>query len=217
MKKENKKISQLQFILTLVFIVCLLIANIITGKQMQLPFGIVMTSAVIVFPITYILSDVFSEIYGYKWSRFTNYLGFIANVFMVVIFQIAISSPAPSYFENQTAFEIVLGNTPRVLIASLVASLVGDFVNDRIFKKMKEKHLNSSKGFGSRAILSSVGGNFTDSFIFLPLAFIGQMPLQTLFIMLITQASLKTLYEIVMLPVTHLVVRYVAKKEMEIN
>ena len=215
MKKE--KISQLQFILTLIFIVCLLIANIITGKQMQLPFGIVMTSAVIIFPITYILSDVFSEIYGYKWSRFTNYLGFILNIFMVLIFQIAILSPAPSYFENQKAFEIVLGNTPRVLIASLIASLVGDLVNDRIFRKMKSKHINSSKGFGSRAILSSVGGNFTDSLIFLPLAFIGQMPLQTLGIMLITQASLKTLYETIMLPVTHLVVKYVAKKEKEIS
>ena len=213
MKKE--KITQLQFILTLVFIVCLLIANIITGKQMQLPFGIVMTSGVIVFPITYILSDVFSEIYGYKWSRLTNYLGFIANVFMVVIFEIAILTPAPNYFENQEAFQTVLGNTPRVLIASLIASLIGDLVNDKIFKKMKAKHLKDNKGFGSRAIISSVGGNFTDSFIFLPLAFIGQMPLQSLFIMLITQASLKTLYEIIMLPITHVVVKYVAKKEEE--
>lgn len=213
MKKE--KISQLQFILTLIFIVCLLIANIITGKQVQFPFGIVMTSAVIVFPITYILSDVFSEIYGYRWSRITNYLGFIANIFMVLIFEIAILSPAPTYFENQTAFEVVLGNTPRVLIASLIASLIGDLVNDKIFRKMKSKHLSDNKGFGKRAILSSVGGNFTDSFIFLPLAFIGQMPLQTLFVMLITQASLKTLYEIIMLPVTKMVVKFVSKKEME--
>ena len=77
-----KKISKLQLVLTVLFVVCLLVSNIITGKQVQLPFNIVMTGAVFLFPITYILSDLFSEVYGYKWSRFTCYLGFIMNLFI---------------------------------------------------------------------------------------------------------------------------------------
>ena len=147
-----RKISFVQFILTVVFVVALLVSNVITGKQVQLPFNVVMPSAVFLFPLTYILSDLFSEVYGYKWSRFTRYLGFGANVFMVFVFSVAIASPAPDYFQNQEAFEIVLGNTPRVLLASMLAYLIGDFVNDFVFKKMKEKYPDTHKGFGNRAI-----------------------------------------------------------------
>jgi uncharacterized integral membrane protein (TIGR00697 family) len=132
---KEKKISLLQMILTLLFVVSLLISNIITSKQMLLPFGIVMTGAVVIFPITYILSDIFSEVYGYKWSRLTCYLAFIFNLFMVIIFTIVIKSPAPDYWLNQNAFEVVLGNTPRILFASLTAFMLGDFVNDKVFKR----------------------------------------------------------------------------------
>ena len=121
---KNKKISVLQMLLTMLFVICLVISNIITGKQVQLPFNIVMTAAVVIFPITYILSDVFSEVYGYKWSRFTCYLGFAANLLAVSVFSIVIATPAPDYWTNQAAFEAVLGNTPRVLGASLLAFLL---------------------------------------------------------------------------------------------
>ena len=139
MKEKSKRISKLQLILTTLFVVSLLVSNVITSKQVLLPFGITMTGAVFIFPITYILSDLFSEVYGYKWSRFTCYLGFFMNLFMVLVFQAVIATPAPSYWTNQVAFQTVLGNTPRVLFASLLAMMVGDFVNDRVFKKMKEK------------------------------------------------------------------------------
>ena len=129
----KKKVSNLQLILTLTFVVCLLISNIVAAKQMLLPFGITMTGAVVVFPIVYVLSDVFSEVYGYKWSRITCYFGFIFNLLMVLIFSIVINSPAPDYWTNQEAFATVLGNTPRMLIASLSAFVIGDFINDKIF------------------------------------------------------------------------------------
>ena len=140
MKKENiKKYSFTQMLLTMIFVVSLLISNIITSKQVLLPFNITMTGAVFIFPITYILSDVFSEVYGYKWSRITCYLAFAMNLLMVLIFTLVIKTPAPSYWTNQGAFETVLGNTPRILFASLLAYVIGDFVNDKIFAKMKEK------------------------------------------------------------------------------
>lgn len=210
---KKKKISLLQMILTLLFVVSLLISNIITSKQMLLPFGIVMTGAVVIFPITYILSDIFSEVYGYKWSRLTCYLAFIFNLFMVIIFTIVIKSPAPDYWLNQDAFEIVLGSTPRILFASLTAFMLGDFVNDKVFKKMKDKHLNSHNGFNLRAMLSSLCGEFTDSLIFIPLAFIGTMPFKTMIVMGITQVLIKTSYELLILPVTNILMKKVSNYE----
>lgn len=207
MKKVKRSVSVLQLYLTLLFVVSLLISNIITAKQVLLPFGIVMTGAVFVFPITYILSDLFSEVYGYRWSRITCYLGFAANLFMVLIFSAVIATPAPDYWLNQEAFQTVLGNTPRVLAASLLAFVLGDFVNDRVFRKMKQKYPNSTKGFGWRAILSSVCGELVDSLVFLPIAFIGQMPLETLAIMTVMQVLIKTGYEIIILPITKIVVK----------
>lgn len=211
-----KKVSVLQLLLTLLFVVSLLISNIITGKQVLLPFGIVMTGAVFIFPITYILSDVFSEVYGYKWSRFTCYLGFIFNLFMVLIFTFVINTPFPDYWANQEAFQTVLGNTPKILFASLLAYFIGDLINDKVFRKLKEKHKDTHKGFSTRAIISSLCGEVVDSAIFLPIAFIGTMPVKTLLIMAITQVSIKVLYEIMILPITNIIVRRVSKYEKEV-
>ena len=210
---KEKKISILQMILTLLFVVSLLISNIITSKQMLLPFGIVMTGAVVIFPITYILSDIFSEVYGYKWSRLSCYLAFIFNLFMVIIFSIVIKSPSPDYWLNQEAFEVVLGSTPRILFASLTGFVLGDFINDKVFKKMKDKHLDNHKGFTFRAMLSSLCGELTDSLIFIPLAFIGTMPVKTMVIMGITQVLIKTGYELLILPVTNVLMKKVSKYE----
>lgn len=210
------KMSSMQMGLTLLFVVSLLISNIITSKQVLLPFNITMTGAVFIFPVTYILSDVFSEVYGYKWSRVTCYLGFIFNLYMVVIFTFVIKTPAPDYWDNQEAFEVVLGNTPRILVSSLIAFIVGDLVNDRIFEKMKKRHPSNHVGFGARAILSSLGGELVDSLIFLPLAFYGQMPVKTLATMTVMQVLIKTGYEVVILPVTRAVVSIVSKKEKEL-
>ena len=210
---ETKKISTLQFLLTLTFVVCLVISNITSAKQMLLPFDIVMPAAVIIFPITYVLSDLFSEVYGYKWSRLTCYLGFAANLFAVIIFSIAIATPAPGYWMNQEAFEVVLGNTPRMLCASLLGFVVGDFINDRVFKAFKDKHPNDHRGFSFRAILSSFCGELCDSMIFLPIAFLGQMPLETLATMMVYQVLIKTGYEVIILPFTNMIVRAVSKYE----
>lgn len=214
MKKE--RISFLQVCLTIVFVTAMLISNVITAKQVLLPGGITMTGAVFIFPITYILSDVFSEVYGYKWSRITCYFAFSMNLFMVIVFGLVILTPAPSYWTNQEAFATVLGSTPRVMGASLLAYVIGDFVNDRVFRKMKEKHSNELKGFGVRAIVSSFFGELCDSLVFLPIAFIGLMPLETLATMTVCQVLIKTGYEIVILPLTTLVVKKAKKYEEEI-
>lgn len=215
MKKE--RISFLQVCLTIVFVTAMLISNVITAKQVLLPGGITMTGAVFIFPITYILSDVFSEVYGYKWSRITCYFAFSMNLFMVIVFSLVIQTPAPSYWTNQEAFATVLGSTPRVMGASLLAYVIGDFVNDRVFRKMKAKHSDELKGFGWRAIISSFFGELCDSLVFLPIAFLGQMPLKTLATMTVCQVLIKTSYEIVILPLTTLVAKKANKYEKELR
>lgn len=211
MKKTNT--SYLQTFLTVLFVASLLISNVITSKQMLFPFGITMTGAIMIFPVTYILSDLFSEVYGYRWSRVTCYLGFAMNLLMVVIFTIAINTPAPSYWQNQEAFQTVLGSTPRIVASSLVAFVIGDWANDNVFKKMKRKHPNSIKGFGARAILSSLVGEMVDCAVFIPLAFFGTMPLKNMLVMMVTQVVLKTGYECVIFPITLLVTKKTLKYE----
>ena len=208
----KKKVSELQCYLSIVYVVALLVSNIVANKQLVLPFGITMTGAVFVFPITYILSDLFSEVYGYRWSRITCYASFLANLFMVVVFQLVISTKAPDYWHNQEAFAIVLGNTPRILLASLTAYVIGDMMNDKVFRRMKGSN-TTMKGFGARAFLSSVVGEVCDSAIFIPIAFIGQMPVKTLIIMGITQVSLKLAYELIILPVTTILTKKVGQYE----
>lgn len=212
-KTTKKKISLLQLVLTVLFVSCLMISNVITAKQVLLPFDIVMTAAVVIFPITYILSDLFSEIYGYRYSRITCYLAFAMNLLMVLVFQLAIETTPPVFWQNQVAFETVLGSTPRVLVASLSAFVLGDFINDRVFKRFKDKHPEDHKGFAFRAILSSFCGELVDSLIFLPIAFIGQMPIATLAEMMVVQVLIKTAYEIVILPVTKFIVKKVSAYE----
>lgn len=213
----NKKVSMLQLYLTIIAIVNLLVSNIITSKQVILPFNITMTAGIFVFPITYILSDVFSEVYGYKWSRLVCYLSFIANIFMVSVFELVIKSPAPSYWQDQMAFQTVLGNTPKILFASMLGFMVGDFVNDKVFKLLKERHKENHEGFGLRAILSSLCGEMADSLIFIPIAFLGQMPVHTLITMMFTQVCLKVGYEIIILPLTKYIVNKVSAYENELG
>lgn len=202
-KLLNKKFSTLQMFLTTFFVVILIISNIIASKQVQLPFGVTMPAAIILFPITYILSDLFSEVYGYKWSRLTNNLGIIMNLFTVMVFMIAISMPAPSHFELQIEFSKVLGTTPRILFASTMGLFIGDLLNDITFKMMKKKYIDSHKGFKKRAIISSLVGQFGDSLIFVPIAFYGLMPFKVMLNMIIMQPIIKVAYEILILPITN--------------
>ena len=205
--------SSLKLILTVIFIVALLVSNVITWRQIALPFWITMTGAIIIFPITYILSDVFSEVYWYRRSRITCYMWFGCNLIMSLVFIAVINMKAPEYFTDAEAYSTVLWNTRRVLCASLLAYVIWDFVNDKLFQKMKSKHPNDNKWFGLRAILSSLAWETVDTWIFIPLAFIGTMPNNTLLIMIITQIILKVVYEIIILPITIFVTKKTQQHE----
>lgn len=209
----KKRISPMQLFLTVLFVVCLLISNIIESKQIEVTSSLVLTGGLLTFPITYILSDLFSEVYGYRWSRITCYLAFAMNLLMVTVFSIVITMPSPDYATNAECFANVLGNTPRILFASSLAFILGDFVNDRVFQKFKSKYPDSHKGFKKRAIVSSFCGEVCDSIIFFPIAFLGEMPFMTLVIAGATQIFLKTFYEVLVLPLTSYLVHKISKYE----
>lgn len=212
----EKPISVLQVVLTILFVGVLMISNIISARLFNL-FGFGMTCAVIVFPVTYILSDLFSEVYGYKWSRLTCYLAFAINLLAVGVFYLASSLPAviPAQAE---AFKSILLGTFACTMASFIAFVVGDFVNDKIFAKMKAKHqgLKNHKGFATRAILSSFAGELVDSCIYLPLAFLVFNPIMSVkevLIMIALQVTIKTLYEVIILPLTTFLTKKVSHYE----
>lgn len=205
--KKIKEISKMQFLLSATFIACLIVSNIIAIKQMQIA-SIILPSAVIIFPITYILSDVFSEVYGYKWSRTVAYTGLAMNLFAVAVFQLAIALPAPEYWTMQEPMKAILGNTPRILLASTLGLAIGDLVDDKVFRAMKRYRVNKYEndeqvqGFILRAITSSAVGQFCDSLLFIPIAFIGLMPFNAMLIMLISQVAFKVIYELLLSPIT---------------
>lgn len=211
--KEKVKISFLQAFLTCFYVVALITSNIIGGKTMQLVAGISVTAGGLTFPITYILSDIFSEVYGYKWSRTTCYFAFLLNLFVAGFCMLAIKMPPAPFYLNQEAYSIILGNTPRMLFSSLIAYVIGDWANDKVFQKMKEKDGNNK--FGLRAILSSVVGELVDSSIFTPLAFAGIMPASEMLKSILTYGIAKCIFELVILPITAMCVKKVRKYENE--
>lgn len=206
----KKTITPLLMFFGVLFITCLLISNVIASRMIVIgPWEI--TAGVLVFPIAYIMSDVIAEVYGFKTARYIMWLGFGMNLLMVLYFQAAIHIAAPVWFADAEAFKTALGSTPRLLGASLVAYVCGSYLNAAVISKMKV--MMGGKYFGVRAIVSTVVGELVDSCIFITIAFIGALPAGAMVPMILTQVIMKTVYEIVVLPLTSTVVKKVKKVE----
>lgn len=207
MKKENL-VSVPFMVLGIVFCVCLVAANLLETKVVQLG-PIAVTAGLIVFPVSYIINDCIAEVWGFRKARFIIWMGFLMNFFVVALGQIAIAIPAATFWEGEEAFDFVFGMAPRIAAASLTAFLVGSFINAYVMSRMKVA--SQGRHFSARAILSTVAGESADSLIFFPLAFGGLMPVNELMKMMVVQVVLKTAYEIVILPVTIRVVNYIKR------
>lgn len=199
---ENLTKTELYAIITGVFTVCLIISNIIAGKTFSF-FSFVLPCGVIIFPVVYIINDVLAEVYGYEKARRVILLGFAMNLVAVICFQITIWLPAPSFFENSEAFAVVLGSTWRLLVAGFAAYLVGSLVNAKLMTYLKK--WDEDKLF-FRCIASTFFGESLDAMVYITLAFFGTMPTEALISMIVVQALFKTLYEIIVYPVTRKVI-----------
>lgn len=207
MKKENL-VSVPFMVLGIVFCVCLVAANLLETKVVQLG-PIAVTAGLIVFPVSYIINDCIAEVWGFRKARLIIWMGFLMNFFVVALGQIAIAIPAATFWEGEEAFDFVFGMAPRIAAASLTAFLVGSFINAYVMSRMKVA--SQGRHFSARAILSTVAGESADSLIFFPLAFGGLMPVNELMKMMVVQVVLKTAYEIAILPVTIRVVNYIKR------
>ena len=220
MEQDNRKVSVLFMLFGTLFCVCLITANVLETKQLS--FGpINLTAGVIVFPVSYIINDVVCEVWGYARTRMLIWMGFAMNFFFVIMGAIADWIPGAPYWHGDEGFHVIFGLAPRIAAASFIAFIAGSFINAYVMSRMKlssRQNLNAqnyNKSFSARAVLSTVFGEATDSVIFFPLALGGVIPWEEMPSLMISQVMLKTLYEILVLPVTIRVVAFTKKHDHE--
>lgn len=206
----KQKVSVTFMLFGILFNVCLITANLLETKVLSF-FGITLTAGLLVFPVSYIINDCMVEVWGFRKARLVIWSGFAMNFFVVLMGQLAVALPGAPFWDGAEAFNFVFGMAPRIVVASLLAFLVGSFLNAYVMSRMKLR--DGSRRFSWRAIVSTVAGETADSVIFFPIAFGGLVPPAELLQMMAVQILLKTLYEIVALPLTNVVVRRVKRFE----
>ena len=210
MQVTKKQVSVLFLLFSMLFCVCLITANVLETKQMA--FGpISITGGLIVFPVSYIINDCVCEVWGYRKTRMLIWLGFSMNFLFVIFAVLCDAIPGAPYWDNEAGFHAIFGLAPRVAAASFVAFIVGSFANAYVLSRMKVS--SKGKNFSLRAIMSTILGETADSLIFFPLALGGVVPNSELPVLIVSQIALKTLYEIVVLPITIKVVKFTKRHE----
>lgn len=208
MKKSSY--SSLFLYMCVAFVACLLLSNLVAGKLISV-FGMILPAAVILFPVTYILGDIFTEVYGFRTSRKIIWCGFACNLFAVLIYYAVIALPYPDQWNNQDAYAAVLGTTPRIFAASLAGYLFGEFLNSIVLSRMKV--LTKGKKLWNRTILSSVAGVAFDTVIFIMIAFWGLYDAPVIWRMILFQYLWKLGYEVILTPLTCFVINRIKKIE----
>ena len=204
----KEKVSVPFMLLGILFNVCLIAANLLETNVIQVG-SLTVTAGLLVFPISYIINDCIAEVWGFKKARLIIWSGFAMNFFVVGLGLIAVAIPAAPFWEGEEHFDFVFGMAPRIVAASLMAFLVGSFLNAYVMSKMKIA--SQGRNFSARAILSTIVGETADSLIFFPIAFGGIIAWKELLIMMGLQIVLKSMYEVIILPVTIRVVKVIKK------
>lgn len=204
----KEKVSVPFMLLGILFNVCLIAANLLETKVIQIG-SLTVTAGLLVFPISYIINDCIAEVWGFKKARLIIWSGFAMNFFVVALGLIAVAIPAAPFWEGEEHFNFVFGMAPRIVAASLMAFLVGSFLNAYVMSKMKVA--SRGRHFSARAILSTLVGETADSLIFFPVVFGGIIAWRELLIMMCIQIILKSMYEVIILPVTIRVVKAIKK------
>src|SRR5687767_367493 len=192
------------------FVTCLLTANTIAAKLIVVG-GVVLTAGIVIFPISYVLGDVLTEVWGYGAARRVIWLGFACNLLMVIAIRIGGVLPPAPYGASQPAYDEVLGQTPRILLASFVAYLIGEFANAFVLAKLKIA--TRGRWLWLRTIGSTVIGQALDSAVFVTLAFYGSMPGPVLAGVVVGQWIFKVAYEAAGTPLVYVVVGWLKARE----
>ena len=195
-------------LLGILFNVCLIAANLLETKVITL-CGLTVTAGLLVFPVSYIINDCIAEVWGFRKARLIIWTGFAMNFFVVSLGLLAVALPPAPFWTGAEHFNFVFGMAPRIVAASLAAFLVGSFLNAYVMSRMKLH--SGGRHFSARAIASTLAGETADSLLFFPIAFGGVIAWRELLVMMGVQIVLKSLYEVIILPVTVRVVRYVKR------
>lgn len=192
------------------FVASLLISNLAATKLIDL-WGLIVDGGAVLFPLVYILGDVLTEVYGYKYARRAIWAGFITMIIAVLCFTAVRYLPAAEGYQDQIAFETVLGFFPRIVVASLAAYLVGEFLNAFVLAKLKIK--TKGKKLWLRLIGSTFVGGLFDTVIFCLIAFGGVIGTGDMINYILVGWIFKTGVEVVLLPVTYKVISFLKKHE----
>jgi len=199
-------------IIGMVFVAVLLISNVASSKILDLgPFTF--DGGTILFPLSYIFGDILTEVYGYAQSRKIIWTGFFCALLMSVVFIVVGKLPPAAGWDNQAAYEAILGLTPRIVAASLIAYLAGEFSNSFILAKMKI--FTRGRWLWARTIGSTIVGEFIDTMLFVIIAFWGVIPWSLLVTLIISNYIFKTGVEVALTPATYRVVKWLKRAEGE--
>lgn len=207
---RGRGVSNQLLIVSSLFITLLITANI-TAVKLVTVLGITLPAGILVFPASYILGDIITEVYGLALARRVIWLGFLCNGIAVLAIAISIQLPAAAFWNAQTEYERILGMTPRILIASFSAYLAGENANALILAKLKQA--TGGRFLWIRTIGSTIVGEGIDSAIFVSLAFWGQIPTIQIGSAVVSQWLVKTAYETIATPLTYFFVNRLKKAE----
>ncbi|HXU88483.1 MAG TPA: queuosine precursor transporter [Methylomirabilota bacterium] len=192
------------------FVTCLLTANTMATKLIMVG-GVVLTAGVVIFPVSYVVGDVLTEVWGYGAARRVIWLGFACNTLMVAALWLGGELPPAPFWKGQDAYEAIFSQTPRVLAASFVAYLVGEFTNAFVLAKLKIA--TQGRWLWMRTIGSTVVGQALDSAVFVTLAFAGTVAPGALLQIVTAQWIVKVLYEAAATPLTYAAVGWLKSRE----
>lgn len=210
MIREDQRFSGYFVTVAAIFVTCLVVSNIIAVKLISVG-GLILPAAIVIFPVSYLLADVLTEVYGFRAARRVIWLGFFCNLLAVAAIYIGGALPAAVFWSNQPAYDSILGATPRILGASFLAYLLGEFANTMIMSRLKVKM--AGRHLWLRAIGSTLIGQGLDSAVFITIAFAGMMPTGVLLGAVVTQWLVKSAYEALATPLTYGIVALLKRRE----
>lgn len=212
---EPKVIKKFKYydLIMAAFVTILLCSNIIGAEKVVTVAGFTFGAGILFFPISYFFNDILTEVYGYARSRKVVWAGFSAMAFASFMAWVVVSLPPAQGWNHQDAYYVVFGQTPRIVLASLLAFFSGEFVNSYTLAKMKV--FTTGKFLWMRTIGSTIAGEAADSIIFYPVAFYGFWSNELLIIVMITNYVLKVSWEVIATPMTYKVIAFLKRKEHE--
>jgi hypothetical protein len=214
---EERRFRYFDFVMA-AFVAILLLSNVLgAGKraEIELPwFGLIPFGAgILFFPLSYVIGDVLTEVYGYASARRCIWAGFVATLFMALMSAVVVALPPAADWPGQAAYESVFGQVPRIVLASMIAFWAGEFANSYVLARMKV--LTQGRHLWTRTIGSTIVGQGIDSLLFYPLAFYGApgWPLEAMLGVMLVQFALKVGWEVLLTPVTYAVVGFLKRRE----